>query len=374
MMQDFPLPDSLVRLPRDLVLSYGGFSLPHGGNISMLQDGDHIEVKVASSRRKQPPPSVQPPSRSPLTDSAHPSHPSYRPEHHHHHSRDRRDFHPPESFLHSEDIGGTETEPSLLPSSRMDVMASLLAPRSLLERKRGRSPEHEDRGRMKSRGRSEAPGREERERGRSTVRGRPDDDLRREDLGRSAAARGRSIARHDYHDARDVEMDRGRGRDRECEWERGRDRGPSVHASGRASQVSTRDEAYLGSSSQQQGPIPSFKCFICHSKLGLPRERCMVNPKFMRAHVATHILSGETTAFACGYCGRDDSRCYSYIDRGSSKHRVVPASNCPYFYKFQVGSIVAPRSRAPVCTNIPILCPGCRDVTYVSSVCPFTHL
>lgn len=264
-------------------------------------------------------------------------------------------------------------EPSHLPSSRMDGMAPLLAPRSLLERrldrKRGRSPEDSDRGMFRSRGRPDEPVRHERgrsvvreravvpvreDRGRSVVRGRLDGAERGRSDARGLlprevhdrgkyAARGRSVARHEYHD---VDYDT-----------RERDLGLST----RASQVSTRDEAYFG----HCGSAPSLKCFVCSEKLGLPRERCMIAPKLMRAHVAAHILSGETTAFACGFCGRDDSRCYSYIDRGSSKHRVVPSSNCPYFYKFQVSAIINPRCKGPVCTNIPVLCPGCRDITYV---------
>ena len=139
---------------------------------------------------------------------------------------------------------------------------------------------------------------------------------------------------------------------------------PERNVSGIASGVSTRERALSGLG-LVEGFQQSFTCYVCRDKLGLPLERCLVKPKMMRAHVASHILAGETPPYACGFCGRHNTRCYSYIDRGSTKHLVKPVSNCPYFYKFQVSSIINPRCRGPVCTNIPVLCPGCRDITYV---------
>lgn len=64
-LQEFPLPASAVQDPRDLVLSYAGFALPHTGKVEqLLKDGDHIEVSMATSARRQrpPPPSSLAPS------------------------------------------------------------------------------------------------------------------------------------------------------------------------------------------------------------------------------------------------------------------------------------------------------------------------
>jgi len=107
-----------------------------------------------------------------------------------------------------------------------------------------------------------------------------------------------------------------------------------------------------------------WTCKICQKAIKQQR---------MREHVAMHMVTAndmEVRGDTCGFCGRAGT-CSVINTAGSAKGIQVAFSECEYYYKFNMKS--AMKEKSP-CSNIPILCPACDEVTFVWKFSMQAHL
>ena len=122
-------------------------------------------------------------------------------------------------------------------------------------------------------------------------------------------------------------------------------------------------------------------CKICEDgRPGRRSERVLLAPDKMRAHIATHILRGDISQSACGYCGKETGPCVVSLEGGQSTKAAAKrpdfakgvadgkivdldtkahcVSSCTHFYSFSLASAKKANERKN-CSNVPLTCAGC---------------
>lgn len=110
--------------------------------------------------------------------------------------------------------------------------------------------------------------------------------------------------------------------------------------------ISTKPEKKLV---QPKTASTGTACTYCHIK---------VNRKKMRQHIGEHIISGKVPTSACGFCGKNDPPCESWVERSSGKGKTKSfgvGSKCAHFLKFNYKSAAKSTKNSP-CTNRPVYC------------------
>eukprot|EP00798_Chlamydomonas_sp_ICE-L_P018571 gene18571-25080_t len=88
-------------------------------------------------------------------------------------------------------------------------------------------------------------------------------------------------------------------------------------------------------------------CLVCKAKF---------KQEFL--HVGAHMLWGDVSTTACGFCGSEESGCHSHLKK-VSKGVLRPVSTCPYFFKFSHKALHKVDRRMARCTNAPLECSAC---------------